>query len=157
MNEWMNEWCLFRLCAHIGKSGSEESPKDYEMNDTSFQTQNAKFEPWRSEAELTPLINVLVNSFRFIWIPMLRVYDHYKYFNSFSARIVFIRQNLTSKDARFWRINTVPALKVLKVFLPKSNHSTPCSQTFIFLCVRGVGGGGGGRLENTTQSLHYYI
>ena len=31
----------------------------------------------------------------------------------FSAGTVFIRQNLTSVDARFWRIKTVPALKEL--------------------------------------------
>ena len=29
---------------------------------------------------------------------MLWVYDHYKYFNSFSAGAVVIRQNLTSRD-----------------------------------------------------------
>ena len=37
----------------------------------------------------------------------------YKYFESFSAGTVFIRQNLTSVDVRFWRIKTVPALKRL--------------------------------------------
>ena len=29
---------------------------------------------------------------------MLSVYDHYKYFKSFSAETVFIRQNQTYKD-----------------------------------------------------------
>ena len=38
-------------------------------------------------------LNVLVSSFRFIWIPMLWVYGYFNYFNSFSAGIVFIRQN----------------------------------------------------------------
>ena len=57
------------------------------------------------------IINVLFSSFWFIWIPMLWVYGHYKYFNSFSAGIVFIRQNLTSVDVIFWRIKMVPALK----------------------------------------------
>ena len=33
------------------------------------------------------------------------------FFNSFSAGTVFIRQNLTSADVRFWRIKTSPALK----------------------------------------------
>ena len=42
-------------------------------------------------------INVLVSSLRFIWIPMLWVHSHYKFINSFSAGIVFIRPN------RFWR------------------------------------------------------
>ena len=39
------------------------------------------------------ITNVLVSSFRFIWIPMLWVYGYYKYFNSYSARIYFRRQN----------------------------------------------------------------
>ena len=37
-------------------------------------------------------INVLVSSFRFIWIPMLWVYDSYKYFTHFRARTNFRRQ-----------------------------------------------------------------
>ena len=44
------------------------------------------------------IINVLVSSLRFIWIPVLWVYGHYKYFYSHSAGIDFGRQNLTSKD-----------------------------------------------------------
>ena len=36
------------------------------------------------------IINVLVSSFRFIWMPMLWVYGHH----------IFIRQNLTSTDRR---------------------------------------------------------
>ena len=59
------------------------------------------------------IINVLATYFWFIWIPMLWVYDRNTYFTSFSAGIVFIRQNLTSTDGRFWRIKTVPALKGL--------------------------------------------
>ena len=31
-------------------------------------------------------------------------------FHSFSAGSVFIRQNVTSEDVRFWRLKTVPAL-----------------------------------------------
>ena len=42
------------------------------------------------------IINVFVSFFRFTWIPMLWVYDQYKYVNSYSADIDFIRQNLTS-------------------------------------------------------------
>ena len=57
------------------------------------------------------IINVLVSSFRFIWIPMSSVYDHYKYSNSFSAGTVFICQNLTSTGVRFWRIKTTPRWK----------------------------------------------
>ena len=69
--------------------------------------------PWRLRdfCQFEIIINVLVSSFWFIWIPMLQVYDHYKYFNHLSAGTVFILQNLTSTDVRFWRIKTVPALK----------------------------------------------
>ena len=52
-------------------------------------------------------INILVSSFWFIWIsvPMLWVYAHCKYFNSFSAG----RQNLTLKDGpRAGRVNMDP-------------------------------------------------
>ena len=55
------------------------------------------------------IINVLVSYFRFIWIPMLRVYGYYKYFHYFSTGIVFSRQNLTSTDVRFWRQKSIPA------------------------------------------------
>ena len=46
---------------------------------------------------------------------MLSVYVHYIYifFYFFHCGIVFRRQNLTSKDAIFWRLKTVPALKGL--------------------------------------------
>ena len=40
-------------------------------------------------------LNVLVISFRFIWIPMLLVYEHYKYFHSYCVVIDFRRQNMT--------------------------------------------------------------
>ena len=47
------------------------------------------------------IMNDLVNSFRFICIPMLWIYGHDKYFNSYSARIDFRRQILTSNvDSR---------------------------------------------------------
>ena len=55
--------------------------------------------------------NGVDSSFLFIWIPMLWVYGHYKYFNFFSAWTAFKRHNLTSADIRFWRVKTVPALK----------------------------------------------
>ena len=35
-------------------------------------------------------------------------------FNPFSAGTVFIRQNMTSVDVRFWRVKTVPTLEELK-------------------------------------------
>ena len=56
------------------------------------------------------IINIIVSSFRFIWIPMLWVYGHYNYVYSFSAGVDFRRQNLTSADVRFWRLKSIPAL-----------------------------------------------
>ena len=70
------------------------------------------------------IINVLVSSFRVIWIPMLWVYCQYKDFNSFGARTVFIRQNLTSTDVKFWRIKTTPALKG-SIILIESQTAVP--------------------------------
>ena len=49
----------------------------------------------------------------FEYLCYLWVYGDYKYFNPFSAGIVFIRQNLTSTDVRISRIKTVPELEVL--------------------------------------------
>ena len=48
------------------------------------------------------VINVLVSSFRFIWIPLLWVYCHYK--------LLILS---ASTDVRFWRLKTVPDLKGL--------------------------------------------
>ena len=56
------------------------------------------------------IINVLISSLRFIWIPMLWVYDHCRYCYFYSAAIDFRRQNLTSTDVRFWRLKLIPAL-----------------------------------------------
>ena len=51
----------------------------------------------------------LVSSFRFIWIPMLSIYCNYKFLSS-----IFRAGILTSiADVSFWRLKTVPALKVL--------------------------------------------
>ena len=56
------------------------------------------------------IMNVLVSSFRFIWIPMLWVYDLKTYFKPHSAGNDFSRQNLASTDVRFWRLKSIPAL-----------------------------------------------
>ena len=45
------------------------------------------------------IINVLVSSFRFIWIPMLRVHHHYKYLTLSVRGSIY---NWTSTDVRFW-------------------------------------------------------
>ena len=78
-------------------------------------TLNFVCKPWKPKGifPFEIIINVLVSSFCFIWIPMLWVCGHYEYFKSFSAGIVFRRQNLTSVDVRFWRLKTVPELKGL--------------------------------------------
>ena len=70
------------------------------------------WKPWRPKGyfQFEIIINVLVSSFQFIWIPMLWVYHHYKYAYSYSAGIDFRRQNLTSTDVRFWRLMPIPAL-----------------------------------------------
>ena len=64
------------------------------------------------------ILNGIVSSFRFIWIPMLWIYGHNNY--TFIAGIDFRRQNLTSTDVSFWRLMSVPALKV-------ANRRTPAS------------------------------
>ena len=54
------------------------------------------------------ILNGLVSSFRFIWIPMLWVNGHYKYSYSYSAGIDFRRQNLTTKvDPRAERVKLI--------------------------------------------------
>ena len=55
--------------------------------------------------QLETHINVLVSSFRFIWIPMLWVYGHYTIF--------LLSMRGPSLDVRFWRLRTVTALKGL--------------------------------------------
>ena len=53
---------------------------------------------------------------------MLCVYDHYKYFDSFSARTVFIRQILTYKDGprteRVEQIHFIYATIAWQLILP---------------------------------------
>ena len=100
-----------RLCCQIHSCYSNQSifcnPCDDEI---------CVHKSWRQKCfffQFEIVINVLVSSFRFICIPMLWVCGHYKYFTSFSAGIDFRRQNLTSVDVRFWRPNSIPALKGL--------------------------------------------
>ena len=44
---------------------------------------------WQGFFQFEIIINVTVSSFRFIWISMLWVYRHYKYFTAYSAGIDF--------------------------------------------------------------------
>ena len=66
----------------------------------------SKFIFKNNKFQLEIIINVFISSFWLIWIPMLWVYDYYKYFYSSGAAIDFSRQNLTSVDVRFWRLNS---------------------------------------------------
>ena len=68
------------------------------------------YKPWRPKSfiHFEIIINVLVSSFRFIWIPMLWVCGHYESFHSYSAGIDFRRQILTSKvDPRAVRVKQI--------------------------------------------------
>ena len=58
---------------------------------------------WRPKGffQFEIIVNVLVISFRFIWIPMLQPLQIYIFF---IAGTVFLRQNLTSTYVRFWRM-----------------------------------------------------
>ena len=67
------------------------------------------------------IIKVLVNSFLLIWIPMLWVYSHFKYFYTYSAGIDFRRRNLTSTDVRFWRLKSNPAARVNHLCEPRKS------------------------------------
>ena len=71
--------------------------------------------PWKPKGfvQIEIIINFLANSFRFILIPMLWVYCHYKYLDTFStgpfytsASDVYRRQILSYKDGpRAERVN----------------------------------------------------
>ena len=68
------------------------------------------------------IINVLVSffgSFAYLWYGSTAII---KYLNSFSAGIVFIRQNLPSADVRFWCIKAFPALKGLQNNVSNSDY-----------------------------------
>ena len=62
------------------------------------------------------IINVLASSVRFVWIPMLWVYDHYKYFR---ARIEFRHQNLTSAQEMVKRCLIWASMQNLKGIVPR--------------------------------------
>ena len=77
-----------------------------------LQRWNIFYKLWRTKGffQFEIIITALVSSFWFIWIPMLLVYSHYKYFYFYIAGIDFSRQNLTSTDVRFWRLNSIRAM-----------------------------------------------
>ena len=69
------------------------------------------------------IIYVLVSSFRFIWIHMPWIYDHYKYIISFSVGIVFRRQILTFKDnPRTEMVYTLKVSNYISIILSVSWH-----------------------------------
>ena len=61
------------------------------------------YKEWRPKGyfQFEIIINVLVSSFRFTWIPMLCVfkYGRYKYFNFLSAGTVFIGPSMYTSDS----------------------------------------------------------
>ena len=66
------------------------------------------YKPWKLKGffPFEVATNVLFRSLRFIWIPMLWVYDCYKLFYTSIAEFNFRRQILTSKvDPRAVRVN----------------------------------------------------
>ena len=69
------------------------------LNPLTLKALNFLWKPWRSKGffQFEIMTNVLVSSFWFIWIPMLSVYDHYKYFYYYSAGMDYRRQILTTK------------------------------------------------------------
>ena len=85
-----------------------------------FNLYNAElisYKSWRSNGfnQFEIIIKVLDSSFWFIWIPMLWVYGHYRYFYSYSAGTDFSRQNLTSTDvgcSRIVRPSVRPAVRL---------------------------------------------
>ena len=70
------------------------------VNPLTLKALNIFIKPWRPRGfiQFEIIINVLVSSFWFIWIPMLWVYNHYKMF-TLTARGWFL-------DVRIWRLQT---------------------------------------------------
>ena len=57
------------------------------------------FKPWRAKGFIQfKIINISVCSFWFIWIPVLCVYDHYKYFT--------LTEEGSTLVVRIWRLQT---------------------------------------------------
>ena len=110
------------------------------------------YKPWRPKGcfHCEIIINVLVNSFRLIWLLMAWIYGHYIYFLFFIAGTVVIRQNQTSVDVRFWRIKTVPAHTDCTVYF-SSLFLTCCT---FFQALVSEGGSRPERLKFDSVSLY---
>ena len=81
---WVNVLCL------LGTQSSQQdlrliyishSFRNMSLSQRHFNTENAEiylYKTWRQKGyfQFEIIMNVLVSSFRFIWIPMLWVYDH---------------------------------------------------------------------------------
>ena len=85
------------------------------------------------------IINVLVNPLRFIWLHVLWVDVHYKYFDSYSVGIGFRRQNSTSTDVRFWRLKSrvevlVTSITALSLFILPSNIKIWSRNEHYYIC-----------------------
>ena len=118
--------CQYSSCSFKGSSYYFRTVSGKHCNLYLFATLNyfcMNHGDWNCFFQLEIIINVLVSTSRCILILMLWVYGHYEYFNSFSVRTVFIRQNMTSIsiDVRFWRIKSAPLLKRFKFLSPTSS------------------------------------
>ena len=61
------------------------------------------------------IMTFLASSFRFIWIPMLWVYGHYKYFNSYSVGIDFVYRCQISMTKVYPRASSSARLAIPEV------------------------------------------
>ena len=108
--------CGFRINANLVKEGSfriNAKLVKEELNLTTFKYFCITISHGdQTYFQLVIIINILVSSFLFISIPMLRVYDNHKYFHSFSAGIDFRCHNLTHHILRvdMHQKNTYPII-----------------------------------------------
>ena len=84
---------------------------------------NAKiylYKSWKPKGcvQFKIIINVLVSSFRFIWIPMLRVYGHYVFF-------FFLSVQGSTLDVRIWRLKSIPRAERVKLVWLTVHLSSP--------------------------------
>ena len=109
----------------------------------SVNPNNAKillYKPWRPKGflQFETIINVLVSSLRFIWVPMLWVYDHYKclillvrgftldfrIWRLKASDSAYRRQHLTFIDVRLWRLKSTLTFQGLSL----SSHAKRLSE-----------------------------
>ena len=103
--------CTYRLNWARGTSWEWWDERD----DTVLQTQDSKFEPWRSEVEhatsrsrLCGAFAVILHGKKLVILDVVEsVINRFTLTNLFNAGIDVTRQNLTSIDVRFWRVTSI--------------------------------------------------